>query len=615
MKMLRATFLIFMLIVGLSAHGKGGTSSNGGGGQSTDHSWIVATPISEIRDGSFSEALDGFKKAYPAAPVHACPDDVQRQFPTLPNSLKRHLSIHLLKKSFWGVEGPMSFDEDFLCTDEALLEAFGHFAMLLYDVESSDPVAMHLIQKATDGRQPIPVIITNKGMSLAAKNGSLEEFTWFDPGEGRIFWAPRKTCEGMACLIKRSDGSYFKHELAHLLSWRVLGEEYPQVKQWHHGDYSNWSNAHSLTTASDLLAGETSPNAAYIEALANAIEESFFYSHPMIKVRGDFNYLRFDPETGKSCYVFPESLIERDGEFKAALGNEAYVSSALGALREAYRPQKIRDADLLLKTPSLVQSFDIIRIKAMIDAIATHAPTNIVKFAKAFDEVSGGTMGRRWLREFFFEDYETGQNTRAEFFREGDTVCSSSGKQGFLSPQLDLERRNQQIEAQRSYFARISRERILSDITATIAYINLNLRDTISKTMTLSRASEIRADSLGKAGLCHSARSVQLENKLYRQIVAASGGTAHLSIVEIVDFLNSGCRGSSKSANAAELFDGIEKANGLVKRISTTQEFKGSAAEALIQGWLSLKSRQEFLLGRVRAELFLSKVIETNGTN
>lgn len=415
---------------------------NGGGGEAPqDASWIPVQGIGELLANAkplpYLEQLRNFSESHPDLLVTKCAES-DFAFLKLPSALERKVKFYYQDEpnfltGFFGAKStlePIENDFDELCDNEALATAYGSLLLTLNQMMLSDSIGQYLMDKILSLKNQISFIVQEDQETIPAKGGSIEEFTWFDHKTGNIYWSNRSEREGFEAFLGRSDLSYLRHELTHLLIFYALDghipskSRYPKITVWH--DVSEGTRKEKGGYGSILYAKfKTSEEAAFIEGLAFALEKGTFMEHPFIlDMSESINSLHKSQDSG--TYVYTSFLYDfwgidtagvmtfKDGKYNPPIESEVYLASAIHKLFLGFRSRAKEDIERDDYPIYIYHSSNEENIKYAIDAVATHAPLTAQDFAKAYDAVSGSNLGYRWLREFFFHDYKTNQNIASE---------------------------------------------------------------------------------------------------------------------------------------------------------------------------------------------------------
>ncbi|HUP56400.1 MAG TPA: hypothetical protein VM598_03035, partial [Bdellovibrionota bacterium] len=510
----------------------GGTSGNGGGGDKPDtEDWIPIGPFGEIfshqKGRPYEEIIADLVREYPELPLDACPGKPRWKVPRLPESMKDAFEFTLdVPRSWpwiWKKPGLVPFSLERLCSNEALISAYGNLVIALNKMDAGDPVGTHLVLKARSLGGPIPIVITAKRQELPAIGGKIEEYTWFETGTGSVHWAVRQLCEGFGCMIARKDFQYVRHELTHVLLWRALGENYPKETVWHdtrfetdNGWGTNWVRM------------RTSLDAAYIEGIADAMETWSMPEHPYLMMPGNFNSLMLKSDTkDKLCYWEPAAMAEKEGELLGPFANEAYVASTIGALFESYKRQ---EHDKPIDVGTEVSTYvwhDEALMKKFIDTIARVKPASLVPLARGLDEETGSDVGYRWLREYYFHDYRTKTNTASEFTREEmwkgqPTWCTDASKSDlFLTPSRNARRDEAYRKTEEWVASRITSDQVVADVTELLgqaAASRAHYEESLGKAEDNERLLKLGAEAEGICATEPEARKYDLDDPLIERI-------------------------------------------------------------------------------------------------
>ncbi len=415
------------LFIALTAFG-GGKSSNGNGGLKKETGFtplgFLGQLIASAKESPLAEQAARWAEERGEA-LETCPKS-SRQYMKLPTELAESLQLRI------EVEDKTSFEHkgagarallgirktrfvaltpDSLC--RARLSAFEAYLSLVMAAfpngKTMDEIVSMLLDESDAKTSPVQIILREKSRRAEARGPNIEESTWFDHESGELHWARPKPIEGIFLFTQRSSSALLRHELAHVFIRQKLGSAYPSnEKHWHDTRYLKEMHDGVLGDAArTAFKFETSEAAAFIEGFAYAMEGPGRGSeHLWIDHMGNIFKMY------RGCYFYQDLSWVKDGgaRFEAPLKSEVYVGSTLSDLA-TYTYEEVKENG----EPTIYTGTNIEALKNLIRAMSNSPTLSIVELAKSYDEVSGQTDGWSWAREFYFTDYRSGENTRAEF--------------------------------------------------------------------------------------------------------------------------------------------------------------------------------------------------------
>ena len=519
---------VLIIVCSFNAAWAGGDAGNGGGGDvKKDDKFIpvgdIGRMLAHSKALSYMEKLDGFQKRNPDVRMVKCNEGLA--YPLLPQELKDKVAINIFidknpVEKFFGAKPEIEpLSHDLLCDNKARVSAYGHLVMELVVMARKDVVGAHLLNKIAE-KGTATFLISDERKVIKAKGGEIEEFSWFDHDTGRIFWSNRDEPQGVALLIGRQYLSYLRHELTHLLIYRSL-KHYPKVEYWHDvSEDTRKDKYHSNSPTYDRPVQQfydqfkTSPEAAFIEGLAFALEKGTSLDCSFVLRRGNFNCLLLnrlsnrdeDGEGSEYNYWDSRGIVLRDGKLVAPIESEVYLASTLDLLLNGFEsidPKKIEEETS--HEIWVFQESDRQMMMSVVDTISKYGPSNVVEFAKALDDYMKGDIGYRWLREFFFYDYKTEKNIIDEFssFKAEDFFVTESGQKRprlsklivskkkqnlFFTPYKEDQEKLAVLKSQEVYAGTYSEEKIIQKIDEIIQKMNDFFKRVETKVMPIKEA-------------------------------------------------------------------------------------------------------------------------------
>jgi hypothetical protein len=574
------------------------TSGGGGGGDQPDPHVMPLNGWDSLRRIDNETAIQNLFRTTPEAKIRKCPGS--GIYIALPNEFKGLIQIS-------GYETNL----EPLCNDPKKLSAYQALALMLWSWRS-DSFLPYLIQTTVQRGGPLVIQLEPNHQRFAARNGSVEEFTWVD-AQGKIHWSEREACRGPQCVFARSEADFFKHETMHVLLMRVLQERYPREQEWHSGNRDPFAVLYP--GYQEPLADELTPQASFIEGLANAIEAPQSL-HPHLKRDINSLYL-YNSSSSRRCYSYPNSLsllkVDRNG-FQAPFGNEDYVSTALAKLSmdfriNSYLPQTLAKADAENAISWIQSTANLARLKNIVDAIAKHAPGNLEEFAQAFDLETHSNLGYRWFREFFYQDYRTGVNTRSLFQPSRDqlnTYCLINARDhDFFTPWLEELKRQTEFRAKTAFASRVEPSEI-----------NEEAAEMIRKFRFLNQQPQISIQQRGRAvqtlGLCNESRSIFERLEVIAKIAGNRISYETIDKISLSNlYLKPACEASEQQitdpikAEFSKVFGAILRLKSELPKVSqatTTKKFV-----QFVQAYLEARSK----FASLHQQLLLNETLDT----
>lgn len=601
MKLINLLFLLFLIfIIELQAPASladdGGSSSNGGGGELRDPTVLYSAD--DVYN--YTEDLKRFKAKYPTAKFQSCLGS-RLEIPAVPAPFAGLLKFELdfsqhsevtttyclesnSRSSTFNTSRPFSITE--ICNSPPLAQSYGEFVKALYEVKEA-PSAMDMILRTVDSGGKIPVVLTaskktseqNTILPSFFRNGPLEgttsEFTWFEPGQGKIYWSPRSETNPIF-MKRRPDSDFILHEIGHVFLFRSLGPKYPKERIWHDPKI-----AYLLDRMAANMDVATSDQAAFIEALANVMESEKERSHPYLELR-DRNPLPVeiyrDQKTGKNVISYQGlSNWRRQGntldfrvEKEPPRNNENYVGSAIRMLLIDYASSAPGRSSLVqwIESPS--------RKRHLLDAIQKYHPANLRELALAFDQTDHSDLGSRWYRELFWRDPLSDRLIlRTSDFGKSDFITEKPiHRRLFLSPVLEQRKTSAQNEAYIELGKGYPFDRFRDDVKKKAEEI-LELRQSAKNAMTLKSRVAIAQWATRYPVFCSDENSSvqerdQLIHSIYNRIQASKGTAALYSSLGMIDRnIQRGCKKSDrhKPDEIQQVWSQFEKANLEIQKL------------------------------------------------
>ena len=385
-----------LLLASAASAKEGGSSGNGDGAIWLKH-WWSSGPTATWPE-NYPRAVTEFAGKHADVAIHVCQGNPYLRFPVLGETSAREFGLE-------GTTAPEKF-----CASRSIGESYGALVMLLVDQAKTDEVTRYLLKKASEKR-PLRFVIEGAPRLAKAQGGYTLDSAWVE--KGVLHWGPQPR-------DRRAPLATLRHELVHVLQNRAVG-----------GTIRMPSPAHDVRYESDaifndtILLMNTSQEAAFVEGFATALEypSERHHSQRMWSLPNDLY-----AKEGQLCYANPWLMGEVEGQFGGPFNSEKYIAST--AIR------------LLLKDGTYSGGVNTERAKWVIDALASPEITDGVDgFARAFDRASGTDLGNRWLREHYFRDYVSGQNTQPEFTKvEKDLFFNQRKKFTYCTPTANAER-------------------------------------------------------------------------------------------------------------------------------------------------------------------------------
>lgn len=514
MKNLYLLFILLSVSPSL-AIAEGGNSSGGGGYnvQDTNRPQYGIGPLSLVFRQPESDEQKKLTELVQKKQASAttCPGS-PLQIAQIPKSIGQYFAVRS--------EGNTAITNENLCADEALLQSYTSFALAAIQLENrekNDGIGKDLVLRT--GSKPIPITIHRKRLVHKANGGDIEESTWFNKEDG-IHWASKQACAGgINChMFARTEGSLLTHELILLLLQRKLGRKYPDNQIWHDVRFVKKSNSDMGSDRENiskkLYLSKTSEGAAFVEGLANAFEaRHFLEENPFLERDKSLSGVN-----AQSCYFNLNETARKTRftktPFFAPRESEVYVGSAIIQLFSGLQPSR----EALSGDPEigknlkgyLTKTVNIARMNLLLQAIDKYAPTNVEELAQAIDKTDGGDLGRRWLREFFFYDYDSKEKIGAGFTTKKDedrVSYTCSADPDYYRKSFSYIRAQEEAKAlilAKALHARnLSPAELEKDIQNTLARAN-RLRTAALKKISLDQFESVCA-KLVQRGLCERA--------------------------------------------------------------------------------------------------------------
>jgi hypothetical protein len=601
----------------------GGSSSNGGGGVEKESPFIplhgLGQLMAQAKGRKYNSLLRDFVESHPNVRIQTCSGIFAKiQYPEMPAQMAEKMSIELLASpSIWEKIGftktpdPEKFSEEKVCSDDDLTENYGKFVMLLYSIleNEKEDVSQYLINKTYEKtNQKIGVVVTSRKKDFEAVGGTLTESTWFDHESGKVYWGPLDLCEGLACWTNRNEYSYFRHEFTHLVLYRALGTKYPKEKVWHD---IRFESSDKIKHFGDVTYSKlsTSPAAAFIEGIANAMENGLAFHHPHVLGRGNFMQIM-----GDGCYYGVGAMtVDSIGQLGAPLSSETFVSSTVDALFRKWEPQdwvregKIQSSDHYARYIQYTSHQE--RMKMMIDAIFEYAPVGVRSLAIAFDKKSGSDLGLRWLREYYFYDYISNKNITQlypyEISKDRTEVCfAKENFDKFLEPALKKEEDDVEFEAKKMVAKNVSKDSLQKDFNENPLELEPKFfaEDFQRRSLTVSNQYKLcflNGDSLG-----HEANRVAEEIQVTHLVRYSQA----ISMIHIAQFLEQGC--TAKRKTMIEYEEAMKSRERLGQLIAETEESNLDQHAKNIDQWANLKNQQREIQRDASDEVIMLLILE-----
>ncbi|MGE0762359.1 MAG: hypothetical protein AB7N80_03675 [Bdellovibrionales bacterium] len=607
-----------------AAPSRGGNSAGGGGSNVVDQGSMTAVGIGRFLEKSAgpgpAEQLKRLIEDDKVIVQEVCPKDATWALVSLPESLKSYFQIQvepkqgrwakIIGRSKAAIE-PLSIKT--ICESAETYASYASLVMALVDIagrENHDGSSAALIQSTFEVGGPIKLVVTANRKTIPAVGGQLEESAWYEQETDQVYFGAQDVCKGLSCFGARADGSILTHEVAHSFLRRVLGDAYPKAQHWH--DASHLGKMDEDEGYNKLLNSETSPEVAFIEAIANVMEKRHYgQNHPFIL--RDISLFRLNEQ---ACYQPPQLGIDKvfaRAPFAAPVASEVYVGSVLDVFLSGWRANELSEKGQLQSDSGyVVSTLNYARQRQLIAAIMRHRPTDIESLAIAFDRVSGGDLGWRMLREYFFVDYKSSERLGSNFIASrnssrvrigmADTEGYYCGTQEDYDKSLSavLAKENETVvaEAKKLHASRVSSESLSRDMFASVDKARETFLQIRFKVMLPEEVMAELQRLAGRGSFCSSlAMHEQITTKVYRQI---EGRGRIVPLSSILNILAQKCTPGAayfEVNSDGDLQMQMNQMQALLNQIPQMALQKTSAGTELheqrVQQWMKMKAQLE----------------------
>jgi hypothetical protein len=389
-----------------------------------DRGWVAVANRSE--DGkvlTYAEELDAVKSANPALKLETCKNQSHLQYPPLEKNAEDYFHIVIEQKS----GTPLEAMPENICASAGLVESYGRFVSIFYpravavqlpglegtaleDPMKRDEFLLKLLDQIKNEMGRVTIVISEQDGLSATHQGEIREPTYYTTSTKSIHWHSPEMRAGIGMMMQqRRPVNLLKHELTHLLLHHLLQDRYPKKTIWHFGSKNDWGEKARESAFQNEL---TSPDAAYVEGLANAFEtDGRPMVHPTLFDPGDLGglntlqpgrddyLLKVQATHERVCYLRPQFYFDRAQSVLNHSSSEAFVGTSIAAL---------------MRRSSSTQ---------VLKALTESKPSSLIELAHAVDRLQSEPIGSQWLREFYLVDSTTGENQSKLFEKVGNTYC------------------------------------------------------------------------------------------------------------------------------------------------------------------------------------------------